>query len=177
VEAYESAEQFLERENYQGLGCVILDVRMPGLSGMDLHEAFIRAGYELPVIFISGHGDIPMSVQAMKKGAVDFLPKPFDEEDLLNAVSRAIERDMEAKIETAEKRVVLQRIEMLTPREYELLPYIISGRLNKQIAFALGIAEKTVKVHRGNIMAKLGAHSVADLIRQSEKVGIKPFGL
>jgi FixJ family two-component response regulator len=174
VEAYESAEQFLKRTNYQGIGCIILDVRMPGLSGMDLHDALIRVGYDLPIIFISGHGDIPMSVRAIRKGAVDFLPKPFDDEELLAAVNRAIDKDKKTKAESSEKRAILQRIEMLTPREYELLPYVISGMLNKQIAFKLGIAEKTVKIHRGRIMEKLGAHSVAELIRQAEKVGIGP---
>jgi FixJ family two-component response regulator len=177
VEAYESAEQFLKIGNYQGIGCVILDVRMPGLSGMDLQDALIGLGYDLPVIFISGHGDIPMSVRAMKKGAVDFLTKPFDEEDLLAAVNKAIDRGKRAIIETAERRVILERIEMLTPREYELLPHVISGMLNKQIAFNLGIAEKTVKIHRGKIMEKLGAHSFAELIRLAEKAGIKPLSL
>jgi FixJ family two-component response regulator len=177
VETYESAEQFLERETYRGVGCVILDVRMPGLSGMDLHDVLIKVGYGLPVIFISGHGDIPMSVLAMKKGAVDFLPKPFGKEELLAAVRNAIDKDRKIKGDAAEKNVILQRIVTLTPREYELLPYVISGMLNKQIAFALGIAEQTVKAHRGRIMEKLGAHSSAELIRQAEKAGIKPFPL
>jgi two-component system response regulator FixJ len=177
VEASASAEEFLKKGHYQGIGCIILDIRMPGLSGMDLHEELIRVGYNLPIIFISGHGNIPMSVQAMKKGAIDFLPKPFDEKELLDAVKRAIDQDKKTKAETAEKRAILGCIEMLTPREYELLPYVISGMLNKQIAFQLGIAEKTVKIHRSKIMEKLGAHSIAELIRLAEKAGIQPFPL
>jgi FixJ family two-component response regulator len=177
VEAYESAEQFLERENYQGIGCIVLDIRMPGLSGIDLQDELIKVGYSLPIIFITGHGDIPMSVQAMKKGAIDFLPKPFDDKELLAAVNNAIDKDRKAKVETVEKYIILQRIEMLTPREHELLPYVISGMLNKQIAFKLGIAEQTVKIHRGKIMEKLGVNSIAELIRFAEKVGIKPYAL
>jgi FixJ family two-component response regulator len=177
VETFASAELFLQREHYEREGCIILDVRMPGLSGMALHDQLIGVGYELPIIFISGYGDIPMSVQAMKKGAVDFLPKPFEESELLTAVNKAIDRDKMAKAANAEKQVILQRMETLTPREYDLLPYVISGMLNKQIAFKLGIAEHTVKIHRGRIMEKLGAHSVAELIRQAEKVGIRPIPL
>jgi FixJ family two-component response regulator len=177
VETYESAEQFLNRAPYQGIGCILLDIRMPGLSGMELHDELIRIGYPLPIIFISGHGNIPISVQAMKKGAVDFLPKPFGDQELLAAVKRAIDQDKEIKAKRDEKNGILQRIEMLTPREYELLPYVISGLLNKQIAFELGIAEKTVKIHRGKIMNKLGVHSVAELIRLAEKAGINPFPL
>jgi FixJ family two-component response regulator len=174
AEAYESAERFLERERYQGVGCVILDVRMPGLSGMDLHDVLIKGGNDLPIVFISGHGNIPMSVQAMKKGAIDFLPKPFDEKELLAAVESAVDRDRKKKSEAAEKVAVLHHIEMLTPREYELLPYIVSGMLNKQIAFKLGIAEKTVKIHRRRIMEKLGAHSIQELVRLAEKASINP---
>jgi FixJ family two-component response regulator len=174
VEAYESSEKFLERENYSGTGCIILDVRMPGLSGMELQDELIKVGCNLPIVFITGHGDVPMSVKAMKKGAVDFLTKPFDDEDLLNALNKAIENDRKAKAEIAEKNVILKRIEMLTPREYELLPYIISGMLNKQIAFNLGIAVQTVKIHRGKIMEKLGVRSLAELITQAAKAGIKP---
>jgi FixJ family two-component response regulator len=175
VESYESAEQFLEKEKYLGIGCIILDVRMPGLSGMDLHDVLIGGGNDLPVIFISGHGDIPMSVQAMKKGAVDFLPKPFDDNELLAAVNKATDTHKKAKLETAEKCAILQRIDKLTIREREILPYVISGMLNKQIAFKLSIAEKTIKIHRGRIMEKLEAHSVAELIRLAENAGIDPF--
>jgi FixJ family two-component response regulator len=177
VETYESAEHFLARETYQGTGCIILDVRMPGLTGMDLHDMLISAGCDLPIVFISGHGDIPMSVRAMKKGAIDFLPKPFDEQDLLTAVNKAIDKDKKQKAETDEKRTILQHMGLLTPREKQVLGYVISGMLNKQIAFKLGIAEKTVKIHRGKIMLKLGTQSVAALIRLAEKVDIKPSSL
>jgi FixJ family two-component response regulator len=174
VEAFASAEEFLTMEHYLGMGCIILDIRMPGLSGIALQDELIGVGYDLPIVFITGHGDIPTSVRAMKKGAVDFLIKPFEDYELLDALNRAIEKDRNAKIETGAKHAVLQRIERLTPREHEVLPYILSGMLNKQIAFKLGIAEKTVKIHRGKIMEKLGVHSVAELIRLAEKVDIKP---
>jgi FixJ family two-component response regulator len=147
---------------------------MPGLNGLELQKRVAAEHPDVPIIFITGHGDIPMGVRAMKKGAVDFLPKPFDEKDLLVAVNRAIDKDRKAKAEAVEKRAILQRVGSLTLREKELLPYVISGMLNKQIGFTLGIAEKTVKIHRAKIMEKLGAHSVAELIRLAAKVGIEP---
>lgn len=172
-ESFASAEEFLGRERYDGLGCIVLDVRMPGLSGMELQDELVKGEFSMPIIFITGHGDIPMSVQAMKKGAVDFLPKPFDDDELLEAVQKAIEKDREAKAERSATRDILTRIERLTTRECEILRYVITGMLNKQIAFKLDIAEKTVKVHRGRIMEKLGAHSVAELVRLAEKAGIE----
>jgi len=174
VETYESGEHFLSREPYHGIGCVVLDIRMPGLSGMDLYDELISARRVLPIIFITGYGDIPMSVRAMKKGAIDFLPKPFNEEDLLQALDKAIETDKKAKEEQAEHNHAMWLVEQLTPREREIVPYVISGMLNKQIAFKMGIAEKTIKVHRGRIMKKLGVKSVADLVRLAEKAGIEP---
>jgi len=174
TESFASADEFLKRERFEGIGCIILDVRMPGLSGMDLQEELNKADYGMPIIFITGHGDIPMSVQAMKKGAVDFLPKPFDEDQLLDALRKAIEKDMQAKAERAGARDILGRMEQLTPREYEILQYLITGMLNKQIAFKLGIAEKTVKIHRSRVFEKLGTRSVAELVRMAEKVGIEP---
>jgi len=146
---------------------------MPGLSGMDLQQELNKADYSMPIIFISGHGNIPMSVQAMKRGAIDFLPKPFDEHELVDALKKAIEKDRTAKAERAEARDILRRIEQLTPREYEILRYVITGMLNKQIAFKLDIAEKTVKIHRARVLEKLHAHSVAELVRIAEKAGIK----
>jgi len=172
-ESFASAEEFLGRERYDGLGCIVLDVRMPGLSGMELQDELVKGEFSMPIIFITGHGDIPMSVQAMKKGAVDFLPKPFDDDELLEAVQKAIEKDREAKAERSATRDILTRIERLTTRECEILRYVITAMLNKQIAFKLDIAEKTVKVHRGRIMEKLGAHSVAELVRLAEKAGIE----
>jgi FixJ family two-component response regulator len=128
----------------------------------------------MPIVFITGHGDIPMSVKAMKKGAVDFLTKPFDDEELLQALRAAIEKDRSARAEYAEVHEVRRRIELLTPREDEIFRYVVTGMLNKQIALELGIAEKTVKVHRGRVMEKLGVDSVAELVRLAEKAGIKP---
>ena len=174
AETFASAELFLAREHYDGVGCIVLDVRMPGLSGMDLQDELSKADYSMPIIFISGHGNIPMSVQAMKKGAVDFLTKPFDDKELLQAVKKAIEKDRNAKTERAEVQDALKLIEQLTPREQEVLRYVITGLLNKQIALKLDIAEKTIKVHRGRIMEKLSVDSVADLVRLAERAGIKP---
>ena len=174
VETFAAAELFLKRDPYDGVGCIILDIRMPGLDGIGLQDQLSKADYSMPIIFITGHGDIPMSVRAMKKGAVDFLPKPFDDEELLQAVKKAIEKDIQAREERGEVRQVLERLRLLTAREYEILPYITAGMLNKQIAYKLGIAEKTIKIHRGRIMEKLHVSSVADLVRLAEKAGIKP---
>jgi FixJ family two-component response regulator len=174
VETFPSAEEFLRREHFDGVGCIVLDVKMPGLSGMDLQEELSKADYHMPIIFITGHGNIPMGVKAMKKGAVDFLTKPFDGKELLQTVEKAIEKDRQARAEYDESLDIGRRIELLTPRENEILPYIITGMLNKQIGLKLGIAEKTVKVHRGRIMEKLRANSVAELVRLAEKAGIKP---
>jgi len=141
---------------------------------MDLQEELGRADYSMPIIFITGHGNIPMSVQAMKKGAVDFLTKPFDDKELLQAVENAIEKDGKAKAERTEVHDIRKRIELLTSRENEVLRYVITGMLNKQIALKLEIAEKTVKIHRGRIMEKLRVESVAELVRLAEKAGVKP---
>lgn len=174
VETHSSAEEFLRREHYDGVGCIILDVRMPGLSGMDLQEKLIRYDYRMPIIFLTGHGELSMGVQAMKKGAIDFLTKPCDDEQLLGAVQSAIEQDMQARGNYKEKQEIRRRIELLTPRENEILRYVIGGMLNKQIAAKLGIAEPTVKIHRGRIMVKLCAESVADLIHLAGKAGVEP---
>ncbi len=174
VETFSSAEAFLAREHFDGIGCIILDVQMPGLSGMDLQVELSKAEYSMPIVFITGHGDIPMSVEAMRKGAVHFLTKPFDDGELLRAIGEAIERDRKAKAKQTEVHEILRRVSLLTPREYEILRYVITGMLNKQIALKLNIAEKTVKVHRGRIMEKLRADSVAELVRLAEKTGIKP---
>jgi len=174
VETFATAGQFLEREHYEGIGCLVLDVRMPGISGIDLQDELGKADYSMPIVFITGHGNIPMGVQAMKKGAVDFLAKPFDDEELLQAVREAIDKDTQGRAEHIEVHDIRGRLELLTPREYEILRYVITGMLNKQIAYELGISEKTVKVHRGRIMEKLGIDSVADLVRLAEKAGITP---
>jgi FixJ family two-component response regulator len=174
VETFSSAEEFLSREHFDGIGCIILDVQMPGLSGMDLQVELGKAEYSMPIVFITGHGDIPMSVEAMKRGAVHFLTKPFDDNDLLRAMREAIEKDRKAKTEQAEVQDIRRRISLLTPREYEILRHVITGSLNKQIAFTLNIAEKTVKIHRGRVMEKLRVDSVAELVRLAEKAGIEP---
>jgi FixJ family two-component response regulator len=174
VETHSSAEEFLRREHYDGVGCIILDVRMPGLSGMDLQEKLIRYDYRMPIIFLTGHGELSMGVQAMKKGAIDFLTKPCDDEQLLGAVQSAIAKDMQARGNYKKKQEIRRRIELLTPRENEILRYVIGGMLNKQIAAKLGIAEPTVKIHRGRIMQKLCAESVADLIHLAGKAGVEP---
>jgi two-component system response regulator FixJ len=174
VETFATAELFLKREHYDGIGCLVLDVRMPGISGIDLQDELSRADYSMPIVFITGHGNIPMGVQAIKKGAVDFLAKPFEDEELLQAVMEAIEKDTRGRAEYAEVHEVRERIALLTARERDVFRYVITGMLNKQIAHELGIAEKTVKVHRGRIMEKLGADSVADLVRLAEKAGITP---
>ena len=175
VETFASAEGFLERGRCDGIGCIVLDVRLPGLDGMALQNILNDAGWAMPIIFITGHGDIPMGVEAMKRGAADFLPKPFDDEEFIEAVRRAIEKDKKVKTHYAEVHDILARIELLTPREHEILRHVMSGMLNKQIAYKLNIAEKTVKVHRSRIMGKLNTGSVAELTRIALKAGIEPL--
>ena len=175
VETFGSSEEFLQNIP-DGLGpaCLILDVKMPGLNGLELQNQLQQMEYVMPIVFITGHGDIPMSVKAMKKGAVDFLTKPFDDEDLLKAVQEALKKDVVNRSTIDERQRVLQRVKLLTPREYEILTYVISGMLNKQTAYELDISEKTVKAHRGRVMAKLGVDSLAELVRLADKAGIEP---
>jgi FixJ family two-component response regulator len=167
---YASAQEFLRSDRPDALGCLILDVRLPGLSGLDLQQELTRAKIDLPVIFITGHGDIPMSVQAMKAGAVEFLTKPFREQDLLQAIQRGIEQNRITRKHNAEIRILQQRYASLTPREREVFPRVTSGLLNKQIAAQLGASEKTIKVHRGQVMQKMKAESLAHLIQMAEKL-------
>jgi len=174
VETFDCADAFLARKPHGDIGCIITDVKMPGLTGLDLQDALGRGENALPIIFITGHGDLPMGVKAMKKGAVDFLAKPFDDEDLIAAIALALERCRNARETSAAAAAAQRRIETLSPREHEVLRHVISGRLNKQIAFDLGIAEHTVKIHRGRIMKKLAVASLADLVRLVEKAGIEP---
>jgi RNA polymerase sigma factor (sigma-70 family) len=170
-EIFESASDFLKREQHAGPTCVIVDVRMPGLNGMDLQETLIQRQREEQLIFITGHGDISMCARAMKAGAVDFLPKPFQSDALLQCVERALARSAEQRRRSAERNEAQRLLDLLTPREFEVLQLVVRGMLNKQIAGELGTAEKTVKVHRGRMMQKLRVASVAELVRLVEKVG------
>ena len=174
VVAFESANSFLMQESIRYPGCLLLDVRLPDIDGLRLHQRLIEKGDKLPVVFMTGHGTIPMSVQAMKKGAIDFLPKPFKPEDLLSAITNAIERNIHDVQEGIEKKEIQALIDTLTPREKEVLRWVITGRLNKQIAYDLGITEKTVIVHRSRIMQKTKVSSVAELVRIAEKANIPP---
>jgi FixJ family two-component response regulator len=172
VEAFASAREFLAREPYAGPSCLVLDVRMPGLTGLDLQQALAAAGRRLSIVFVSGHADVPMSVKAMKDGAVDLLTKPVDEVDLLRAVERAVAKDVEDLGQEALVTEIRERVAALTPRETEVFALVVTGMLNKQIAFQLGIGEKTVKVHRARVMEKMRAGSVAELVRLADRVGV-----
>jgi FixJ family two-component response regulator len=165
VETFGSPREFFERSRSDEPGCLVVDLRMPDLSGLELQEAMGRAGYHLPVIFMSGHADIQSTVKAMQGGAIDFLIKPFDERQLLEAIDRATALDVEERAARAGRDALRARLNLLTPREREVCMFVAAGRLNKQIAAELGIAEKTVKAHRARVMAKLQAPSVADLVR------------
>jgi RNA polymerase sigma factor (sigma-70 family) len=173
-ESFESASDFLQREQHPGPACLIVDVRMPGINGMDLQETLIQRRREEQLVFITGHGDISMCVQAMKAGAADFLPKPFRDEELLQCVQRALTQSAEQRRRSAEKNQIRQLLDLLTPREFEVMQLVIAGMLNKQIAGELGTAEKTVKVHRHRVMQKLRVTSVAELVRLVEKAGLAP---
>ena len=172
VEVFASAAEMLDSKLPDVASCLVLDIRLPGLSGLDFQTELAKANIHIPIIFMTGHGDIPMSVRAMKGGAVDFLTKPFRDQDMLDAVVTAIERDRKRR--EADKIVAdLQALlDTLTPREREVLAWVSSGRLNKQIAAELGLAEITVKIHRGRIMKKMGARSLADLLRKAETLGV-----
>ncbi len=174
VKTFVSAQDFLTANLQEGLGCLILDVRMPGMSGLDLQEKLVSAKTPLPVIFITGHGTVPMSVRAMKAGAVDFLQKPFEEQDLLDAIYRAINQQRERKSKTDEADKIQQRLKALTPREYEVFSLLVTGMANKEIAYKLGTSERTIKAHRAQIMDKMKAGSLADLVRFAEKLKPHP---
>jgi RNA polymerase sigma factor (sigma-70 family) len=174
VETFDSAQAFLRREPPDGPACLVLDVRMQGLSGLDLQQKLSAAGLSVPIVFMTGHGTIPMSVRAMKAGAVDFLQKPFDDQVLLDAVQQAIDLDRQSKEVQAERLAIDGRIETLTPREREVFTLVVSGLLNKQVAGELGTSEKTVKVQRARVMQKMQADSLADLVRMAERAGIPP---
>lgn len=170
VETFASANDFLRAERPDIPACLILDVRMPGLGGLDLQRDLAAANIHIPIIFITGHGDIPMSVRAMKAGAVEFLTKPFRDQDLLDAIQQALERDRHARSQHAETEELQKRYHSLTPRETEVFGLVVKGLLNKQIALQLGTSEITVKLHRRQVMEKMRADSLADLVRMSSKI-------
>ncbi len=170
VVTFGSPQEFLEQHNPHIPGCLVLDVAMPGLNGLELQEALRVKGSAIPIIFLTGHGDIPMSVQAMKGGALDFLTKPVRDEDLLKAVEAALEKDRIERQSRAELDDIEKRLATLTPREREVLTHVVSGQLNKQIAYDLGTVEQTVKVHRARVMEKMKVNSVAELVRLTERL-------
>ena len=172
AESFGSAQEFLNRVRPEAPGCIVLDVRLPGLSGLEFQRALTQAGVYLPIIFMTGYGDIPMSVQAMKSGAIEFLAKPLKEQALLDAVQSAIERDR-ARIREAKVVADLRkRLDSLTSRERDVLALVVTGRLNKQVAGQLGVSEMTVKVHRSQVMRKMRAKSLVDLVRMADKLGL-----
>jgi FixJ family two-component response regulator len=173
VETFASAEDFLSAPHPECPSCLVLDLRMPGIGGLDLQHQLAEAGLAATVVFLTGHGTVPVSVQAMKAGAVDFIQKPFDGPDLLAAVGRAVDRHRQMGAARGEREQVQSRFEVLTPRERQVLALVVAGLPNKLVAGRLGITEKTVKVHRGRVMAKMNAASLADLVRMGEKVGVR----
>jgi FixJ family two-component response regulator len=172
VELFASAQEFLRRKPPDLPSCLVLDVRMPGLSGLDLQKRTGDAGIEIPIVFITGHGDVPMSVRAMKAGAVEFLTKPFRDQDLLDAIQQALERDGKARNQRAELEELRSRFASLTSREREVMKRVVAGLLNKQIGAELGTSETTVKIHRHQVMEKMAAGSLAELVRMSDRLGI-----
>ena len=172
VEAFASAQEFLRSKRPDAPSCLVLDVRLKGLSGLDLQKRLVGGDVDIPIIFITGHGDIPMAVQAMKAGAVEFLRKPFRDQDLLDAVQQALERDRKVREQRAEVAELRKRFDSLTPREREVMALVAAGLLNKQVAGELGTSEASVKVHRQHVMEKIGADSLAELVRMADKLGI-----
>ncbi|CDZ68259.1 Nodulation protein W [Neorhizobium galegae bv. orientalis] len=168
TQAFESASAFLSGADFKRTGCIVLDVRLPGVSGLDFQSQLERIGNRTPIVFMTGFGDIPMSVRAMKAGAIDFLTKPFKDQDILDAVAVAISRDAARRSHTAENDAIASLAGNLTPREREVMDAVVKGLMNKQIAHALGISEVTVKLHRGNVMRKMEARTVVDLVKKAE---------
>jgi len=173
AKTFASALEFLETTHPDAPGCLVLDIKMPKVSGLELQDRLADKGISFPIIFITGHGTVPASVKALKAGAMDFLQKPFEERELLDAVSRGIEKHHRLRQEQSEMKTLRSRLEALTPREREVFLLVVTGMLNKQVAFDLGTTEKTIKVHRARVMEKMGAQSLADLVRFADKLGIR----
>ncbi len=172
VESFSSAQEFLNRNPSQDLGCLLLDIRMPGINGIELQEELLLTGNPIPIIFISAHASVPISVRAMKGGAVDFLTKPFSEKELFTAIRNAIEKAAKTRTEISQVQEIKERMRSLTPREFDVFRLVVHGHLNKQIGAILGISEKTVKVHRGRVMEKMKASSLAELVLFAQKTGL-----
>jgi FixJ family two-component response regulator len=172
AQAFESAQELLDKADLRRPGCILLDVRLPGANGLDFQLHLEKLGNQMPIVFMTGHGDIPMTVRAMKAGAVDFLSKPFRDQDILDAVALAFQKDRDLRQQSAANGAVTELAKTLTRREHEVMAAVVKGLMNKQIAFSLGISEITVKLHRGNVMRKMGVRSVADLVRKAELLGL-----
>lgn len=174
AKAFASATEFLQSKVApDGPSCMVLDVRLPGLSGLDFQSELTKANIQIPIIFITGHGDIPMTVRAMKAGAVEFLPKPFRDQDMLDAVQNGLEQDRERRKRASDTSKLKASFDMLTPREREIMAFVTAGLMNKQIAGEIGVSEVTVKLHRGNVMRKMGAKSLAELVRMADALGVR----